>query len=338
MTATQPRMPAAAALLFCALLLLSPTVHYWYMTWILVPLCWPSGRWAAPMLVWCASVVFSIITYRGLYLNGSFIENHGFTWIEYLIPAAVAAYLAWRHWPRRAPLAAPAMGFTGSYAVIVPCRGERRNLEELLPRWAATEATRIVVADTPTDDGTPELCERFERVTYLSVPPGYGNAVAAGLEAARGADVAVVADADHPLGPQQVDALVGPFVDGTVGLVTVARDGPLGRTQRLGNALTTFLIALFWGRRFHDLGAFRALRLRHWPADALRDRGMGWNVEMNVRALERGMGVVEIALPTAPRPHGQNRISGTWAGIWGAGVGMLRQLYRLREESCRQPS
>jgi len=335
--ATQPRLPAATALVLAGLLLLSPTVHYWYLTWLLVPLAVIGPRvWATPLLVWCATVLLSFGTYRGLYADGSFVENFGRTALEYALPGVVALFLVWRHWPRRAALAPSGPAANVTFGVIVPSRGERANLAELLPRWRATQATRIVVADTPTGDGTRELCGD----DYLEVPGrGYGNAVAEGLAVLRGTcDVAIVCDADHALGPEQAGALLAPFADPNVGLVSVAREGRLGMAQRLGNALTTFLIALGWGRRFHDLGPFRALRLDMWPEDALRDRAFGWNVEMNVRALERGMGVVEVGLPTAPRPHGRDRISGTWAGIFGAGAGMLRQLYRLREESCRQPS
>jgi hypothetical protein len=59
---------------------------------------------------------------------------------------------------------------------------------------------------------------------------------------------------------------------------------------------------------------------------------------MNVRALERGMRVVEVDLPAGERIHGQNKITGTLRGVVGAGWGILTKLYALREESCKPPS
>ena len=59
---------------------------------------------------------------------------------------------------------------------------------------------------------------------------------------------------------------------------------------------------------------------------------------MNVRALERGIGVAEVPLPASGRRWGEDAISGTVAGAVRAGIGMLRRLYRLREASCARPS
>ncbi|MHC4452200.1 MAG: glycosyltransferase [Planctomycetota bacterium] len=225
---------------------------------------------------------------------------------------------------------------------MIPCRGERDNLAELLPRWVDTPAQQIIVADTPTDDGTRALCRGELRVRYLPVRErGYGSAVQAGLAQLRGnVEIAVVCDADHAAGPRQVEALLAPFADKQVGLVCAARRRTkhLSWPQRFGNALACTLIAFGWGRRFEDLGPFRALRLPRWPTNALRDKGFGWNVEMNVRAIELGMDVVEVALPASERRHGENRISGTLRGVVGAGWGILSKLYTLREESCERPS
>jgi hypothetical protein len=345
-TLTQPRIAHACVLCFAGLLLLSPTVHFWYLTWFLValPAVGPR-RWTLPLVVWTVSVLFASETYRAHYLDGApFVERFGLTALEYALPLLAAAWLVWRGWPRRAPLApalAPAAASPGSFAVIVPCRGEADNLRTLLPRWLATDAARVIVADTPTGDGTEALTRSRPRLVYLPVEQrGYGAAVRAGLAAAGGVDFAVVCDADHGRGPDQVAVLLTPFADPEVGLVTAARMNArhLSRPQRLGNALSTFLIALGWGRRFHDLGPFRALRRARWPQGALHDAGYGWNVEMNVRALELGLKVVEVPLPASVRARGEDRISGTLRGVLGAGFGILSRLYRLREQSCRQPS
>jgi len=341
-TVSQPRLANALVLLFTGLLLLSPTVHTWYLTWPLVLLAAVGPRpWTWPVLAWSGSAMLVGVTYLSHYRGAPFVERWWVTWIEYLVPAAVAAFVAVRYRPRREPVEAPRSGATGGFGVVIPCRGERDNLAELLPRWIDTPAQRIVVADTPTGDGTRELCRGELRVTYLAVPErGYGAAVQAGLARLRGeVEIAVVCDADHGGGPRQVEALLAPFSDPTAGLVCAARDpARLTAAQRFGNRLACRLIALGWGRRFTDLGPFRALRLPLWPRGALRDKGFGWNVEMNVRAIELGLSVVEVGLPASERRHGTNRISGTLRGVVGAGWGILAKLYALREESCGRPS
>ena len=339
-TVAQPRVDRALVLLMAGLLILSPTVHTWYLGWFLVllPAVGPV-RWTLPLIAWSFTALLTGVTYVEFYFfEGDFGENFGLTWLEYLIPLAVAVDCARRARIGRARVEPPGRGASGSFGVVIPARRERANLGVVLPRWLDTPAERIVVCDTPSGDGTDELCRMDLRVRYLPVHErGYGAAVSAGLEKLRGVvEYAVVCDADHPEGPRQVEALLAPFADKRVGLVCAARRRTRHLTppQRFGNALACWLIALGWGRRFEDLGPFRALRLRRFPRGALRDKGFGWNVEMNVRALERGIECVEVDLPASERLHGENQISGTLRGVVGAGWGILTKLYALREESC----
>ena len=340
-TVTQPRLPQALALLFAGLLLLSPTVHTWYFGWFLVMLpAIGARRWTWPLLAWSGTACLVGITYWAHAQGGPFEERAWVTIVEYSVPFALGLFLVVRGWPSRSSPIAPGAGATANFGVVIPCRGERRNLKEILPHWLDTPVNEIVVADTPTDDGTERLCRNDLRITYLAVPrSGYGAAVRAGLAQLRArVDFAVVCDADHALGSRQVEALLAPFADPRVGLVCGARVATpdLTKAQRFGNRLACVLIAFGWGRHFTDLGPFRAVRFSHWPRGAVRDLSYGWNVEMNVRALENGMEIVEVALPAGKRPHGENIITGTWRGVIGAGWGMLSKLYALREESLRE--
>jgi len=343
-TVAQPRLSYALILLMAGLLVFSPTVHTWYLGWfvVLLPVAAPR-RWTWPLIVWSFTAILAGATYVDYYCyGGDFGEIFGLTWLEYLVPLGVAIWVAWSFRLRAAVVELPGRGASGSFGVVIPARGERPNLAVVLPRWLDTPAERIVVADTPTGDGTDELCRMDLRIRYLPVHQrGYGAAVRAGLEKLRGVvQYAVVCDADHPDGPRQVEALLAPFADKKVGLVSAARRRTRHLTppQRFGNALACWLIAWGWGRRFEDLGPFRALHLRKWPRGLLRDDGFGWNVEMNVRALERGMKCVEVDLPASERLHGEDKISGTFRGVLGAGWGILSKIYSMREESCKRPS
>lgn len=336
-TLSQPRYAPAGVLLFAGLLLLSPTVHLWYLTWFLVLLPVTGlRRWSWPLLAWAVTVFFSGPTYLAVYQGGPFVEHFEFTWLVYAPVGVLAFALAWIGWPRRRPLSATPPGRARpSFAVVIPCRGEYANVRTLVPAWLDAGALRVILADTPTGDGTQQLAG--DRVSYVSVDRrGYGAAVLAGLNAVGDVPFAVVCDADHAQGPAQVGNLLAPFVDPHVGLVVAARTDPAGLSlpQRIGNALACALIGFGWGRRFHDLGPFRALRVSAWSPGCLEDRGFGINVEMNVRALQRGMEIVEVPLPPSGRSRGKNRISGTVRGVAGAAWGMLRRLFRLREESA----
>ncbi len=328
----QPRVASAWALSLAGLLLVAPTVHYWYLTWFLAPLAAVGLRpWTWPLLAWSITIAFLVPVYGGAVVDAPVAAT---PWVamEYGVPGVLAAAVLWRSSRRRA-LARGGTGPAGSVAVVIPACREVESLSELLPRFATARVDRVVVVDLPSGDGTESLCRVAPRVEYVAQrQPGYGAAVRSGLAAARDADFVVVCDADHLRAPEQLEALLAPFSDPRIGLVTAARSlaSPLTWLQRLGNRLVTWLIALGWGRRFHDLGPLRALRVSTWRRIPMRDDGFGWNVEMNVRALQADIGVVEVGLDSGHRRHGRNRITGTLGGSVSAGAGMLLRLYRLR--------
>lgn len=330
----EPRFANGAVLAIGGLLALSPTVHFWYFSWILLPAaaCLPSGiAWIA--VAWCGAVVAHYSTYADAYVGREFLEDHGATHFTAFVPLAVGSAMLVRAWlRRRRPDPPSAIEWSGGrVAVIVPAFAEAQNLGTLLPMWKSAGADLVIVADTPTGDGTRELTDGVPGTEYVAVARrGYGAAVLAGLEAARAAsvEIAIVADADDHAAPGHLTALLAPFDRAEVGLVTGARGraSRLGLVQRGGNAFVTALIALRFGRWFQDLGPLRALRMSAWPDGSIEDHGYGINVEMNVGAVLRGIEVVEIALDAGTRLHGKNRISRTLAGAARAGHGMLSRL------------
>ena len=77
------------------------------------------------------------------------------------------------------------------------------------------------------------------------------------------------------------------------------------------------------------MGSLRALRLKVVPGLRLSDRGFGWNVEMQVRAVEAGLRIVERPVRFRPRRAGESKISGTVMGTARAAWGILCMMFRL---------
>ena len=70
------------------------------------------------------------------------------------------------------------------------------------------------------------------------------------------------------------------------------------------------------------MGPFRAIRWESLQRLAMEDRTWGWNVEMQMKAIHRGLRVLEI--PVAYRPRiGTSKISGTVQGVVRAGARMV---------------
>ena len=103
----------------------------------------------------------------------------------------------------------------------------------------------------------------------------------------------------------------------------------LNLSQRVCTRLFCWTVRWGWGVRFGDVGSLRALRLAVVPLLNLTDRGFGWNVEMQVRAVEGGLRIVEMPVRFRPRRAGESKISGTVMGTARAAWGILGMMFRL---------
>jgi len=90
------------------------------------------------------------------------------------------------------------------------------------------------------------------------------------------------------------------------------------------------LIRLLWGRVVTDLGPFRAVRATALKRLDMRDTAYGWTVEMQVKAIQWNMRIVETPVNTFRRRFGISKVGGTLKGVIGASIGILGMITRLR--------
>lgn len=224
----------------------------------------------------------------------------------------------------------------GRVAVVIPARDEAAGLEALLPSLLGLGPGQVVVADNASRDATPDVARRFgvDLVTEPSL--GYGAACAAGVQGlGEQIEFVVFLDADLADDHTRLPDLVEPLASGRADLVIGVRPdrlqdaGAMTPPQRFGNRLATTLIGLLWGHSYTDLGPFRAIRRSALERLDLRDRRFGWTVEMQVRALQEGLRVMEVPVRYRARAHGRSKISGTVRGVVRAGASILYTIGRL---------
>jgi Glycosyl transferase family 2 len=167
-----------------------------------------------------------------------------------LYPLLLAAYAALA--PRRAP--AVAAEDAPSLSVIVAAYNEEAVIAQKIANFLRcdypAEAEMIVVADG-CEDRTADIAERLAgdrvRVIRRAVRTGKGAALNAGVAAARG-EILVFTDANTMFEPDALAALMRPFADPSIGLVTgVSRypDGTIGSAyQRYEQMLKEYESAL----------------------------------------------------------------------------------------------
>ncbi|MEN8219700.1 MAG: hypothetical protein ABFS56_25790 [Pseudomonadota bacterium] len=66
----------------------------------------------------------------------------------------------------------------------------------------------------------------------------------------------------------------------------------------------------------------------------MMDTAFGWTVEMQVKAIQQGLQMIEVPVDTKRR-IGQSKISGTLRGSIGAGVGILSMIAKLRWQQSK---
>jgi glycosyltransferase involved in cell wall biosynthesis len=220
-------------------------------------------------------------------------------------------------------------------SIIIPALNEEKSLGELLPILNDLHVSQIIVADNGSTDSSREVAAGCGCTVVTETRRGYGAACAAGIEALDSdCKIVVFLDADLADDPAYLSRLVAPIAEDRADLVIGSRDAHLREPgcmtvpQRFGNWLATRLISLGWGFRYRDLGPFRAIGRDCLERMRMRDRAYGWTVEMQVRALQMGLRIEQVAVPYRRRV-GVSKISGTVRGVCLAGYYILTTIVRL---------
>jgi glycosyltransferase involved in cell wall biosynthesis len=224
----------------------------------------------------------------------------------------------------------------GRAALIIPALNEEPVLAHTLATIPPGLFHIVIVADNGSTDGTARAAAAAGATVVTEPERGYGAACLKAMAALPPEiDAVVFMQADGSENPAEAVGLLTPIFDGRADLVLGSRvlghaeKGALLPHQRFGNWLATTLIGWFHGHRYTDLGPFRAIRRQSLDALGMRDRNYGWTVEMQIRALRRGLRVIEIPVPYGLRAAGENKVSGNVAASVRAGAKILWTVARL---------
>ncbi|MEP4051325.1 MAG: glycosyltransferase family 2 protein [Litorimonas sp.] len=215
--------------------------------------------------------------------------------------------------------------------LVIPARNEEDAIGKVVSSVIHL-VDAVIVADNGSTDATAEIA-RAAGAKVVSVPdPGYGRACLAAIKAAGDHDILVFMDGDASDDPGDLASLLDPILRGDADMVIGSRilgdcdPGSLTMQQRFGNTLACWLMHLFWGYRFTDLGPFRAIRQESYDRLNMQAPTFGWTVEMQVRALKKGLRCTEVPVHYRAR-IGVSKISGTVRGVILAGWYILGTIF-----------
>lgn len=224
--------------------------------------------------------------------------------------------------------------------VVIPALNEADAIGRTVAYWQRRQARLVRVVDNGSADSTAEFARSAGADVVPEPSQGYGAAAWRGTQgipdgvdwvlfsAADGSDrltVIELADWQHHV-DNGCDLLIGDRFS------ALHSRRQLKFLQTIGNRLSCALILWGWGRRFNDMGSLRLVRRGALERMNLRDRKFGWNAEMQVRAVERGLCVTELPVIFHPRSAGKSKISGNFLGSLKAGIGILWTLAKLWRE------
>jgi glycosyltransferase involved in cell wall biosynthesis len=221
-----------------------------------------------------------------------------------------------------------------SCLVVIPALNEEATIADVVRKLRQLGFERIRVIDNGSSDATAQRA-RAAGADLLREPQcGYGQACRRGLEnIPRGIAWILFCDADGSDDLNGVDLMIAAakHADLVLGnrFATKAGREAMTRVQRFGNQLVSKLIERGWGSRFDDFGPLRLIRCQALDDIDMRERGFGWNVVMQIRALEAGLRIKEVPVRYRPRQGGRSKISGSVFGAVCAGFGILQAIVRL---------
>lgn len=221
--------------------------------------------------------------------------------------------------------------------VIIPAFNEENAISNVIHDIPKDWVNKIIVVNNNSNDNTKTIAREAGAMVADEPIPGYGNACLKGIAYAASLipspDIIVFLDADYSDYPEELPKIVHPIIEEDYDMVIGSRAlghrerGAMTFQQVFGNRLATFLIKLFYGVHYTDLGPFRAIKFDKLMKLDMQDKTYGWTVEMQLKAAKNRFKITEVPV-TYRRRIGFSKISGTLKGTVMAGYKIIITIFK----------
>ena len=219
-------------------------------------------------------------------------------------------------------------------AVIIPAFNEEQSISKVIDEIPKQLVEEIIVVNNNSTDRTGSIAEQAGATVLFESFKGYGASCLKGIEyiKSKPVDVVVFLDGDFSDYPGEIENLLAPIINDDFDFVLGSRvsgereKGALPVQSRIGSIIAGFLIQLFWGVKFTDLGPFRAIKFEKLVSLGMKDKWFGWTVEMQIKAAKKYLKILEVPVSYRKR-IGKSKVTGTVKGSIMAGVIILKTIF-----------
>jgi glycosyltransferase involved in cell wall biosynthesis len=226
-------------------------------------------------------------------------------------------------------------------SVVVPALNEAECIGEVVRSMPASGEgfvlAECIVVDNGSTDATAQVAAAAGARVVRS-PRGYGMAMQTGVKASlAGSEVLVFADGDGADDVAAMESLVGPIARGEADFVLSSRmmgtrePGSMLPSQVMAGHVVGWMTKVFYGFRYTDMCAFRAIRRDALEAMHMSEMTYGWNLEMQVKAITMGLRIVEVPVDYRCRAGGVSKVSGNWRASWQTLKRIVEVFRRVRK-------
>jgi glycosyltransferase involved in cell wall biosynthesis len=225
-------------------------------------------------------------------------------------------------------------------SLIIPALNEAEAIGPTLRELPWELLAECIVVDNGSTDATAALAQANGARVVAEPRRGYGRACAAGVHAAAPASqVLAFIDGDGSDISADLRTLAAPVLNGTADFVIGSRlrgrrePGSMQLSQVFAGWLAGKLIRWRFGVAYTDMGPMRVISRAAFERLGMSEMTYGWNIEMQIRAAQRGLRILELPTGLRRRRGGVSKVSGSLSASARAALRILSAVFRLAREN-----
>jgi glycosyltransferase involved in cell wall biosynthesis len=221
-------------------------------------------------------------------------------------------------------------------SVIIPALNEAESIGHVVSEMPWPLIAECIVVDNGSTDATARIAEAAG-ARVITSPRGYGVACLAGSNAALpSSTILVFMDGDGSDVISDLARLVTPIENNEADFVIGSRlrghrePGSMLASQVFAGRLVGTLLRLLGKGPYTDMGPFRAIRRTSLEQLQMSELTYGWNLEMQIKATQHHLRILEIPVDYRRRIGGTSKVSGDLKASIKAAARILQVLFRVR--------